>query len=43
MIFGTFYMPAGRLPQRFGILNDEVPDGLWAQLRYPFRSGSGAG
>jgi sterol desaturase/sphingolipid hydroxylase (fatty acid hydroxylase superfamily) len=37
LAFGTFYMPPGRQPQQFGILNDDVPDGLWAQLRYPFR------
>ena len=37
VIFGTFYMPAGRQPQRFGVLGDEVPDGLLAQLAYPFR------
>jgi sterol desaturase/sphingolipid hydroxylase (fatty acid hydroxylase superfamily) len=37
--FGTFYMPPGRQPQRFGIVGDDVPDGLWAQLRYPFRAG----
>jgi hypothetical protein len=30
-------MPAGRQPQRFGILNDDVPAGLLAQLAYPFR------
>jgi sterol desaturase/sphingolipid hydroxylase (fatty acid hydroxylase superfamily) len=35
--FGTFYMPPGRLPQRFGITGDPVPDGLLAQLVYPFR------
>jgi sterol desaturase/sphingolipid hydroxylase (fatty acid hydroxylase superfamily) len=35
--FGTFYMPAGRQPQRFGIVNDDVPAGLLGQLAYPFR------
>ena len=37
LIFGTFYMPAGREPLQFGILRDDVPDGLLAQLAYPFR------
>jgi sterol desaturase/sphingolipid hydroxylase (fatty acid hydroxylase superfamily) len=37
MIFGTFYMPPDRLPERFGIAGDRVPDGLVAQLLYPFR------
>ena len=36
LAFGTFYMPTGRQPQRFGTLGDDVPDGLWAQMRYPF-------
>jgi sterol desaturase/sphingolipid hydroxylase (fatty acid hydroxylase superfamily) len=38
LVFGTFYMPAGRQPQRFGIVNDDVPDGLLGQLTYPFRA-----
>jgi hypothetical protein len=37
LAFGTFYMPPGRQPQRFGITNDDVPSGLVAQLAYPFR------
>jgi len=36
LAFGTFYMPTGRLPERFGIDGDPVPDGLLAQLAYPF-------
>jgi len=36
--FGTFYMPVDRQPQRFGILNDDVPEGLLGQLAYPFRA-----
>jgi sterol desaturase/sphingolipid hydroxylase (fatty acid hydroxylase superfamily) len=36
IIFGTYYMPMGRLPERFGT-NTPVPDGLLAQLVYPFR------
>ena len=41
--FGTFYMPTDRQPQRFGILNSDVPDGLLGQLAYPFRSKRQAG
>jgi sterol desaturase/sphingolipid hydroxylase (fatty acid hydroxylase superfamily) len=37
LAFGTFYMPAGRQPQRFGIVHDDVPEGLFGQLAYPFR------
>jgi sterol desaturase/sphingolipid hydroxylase (fatty acid hydroxylase superfamily) len=36
LAFGTFYMPPGRQPERLGIVNDDVPDGLLAQLAYPF-------
>jgi sterol desaturase/sphingolipid hydroxylase (fatty acid hydroxylase superfamily) len=35
--FGTFYMPPGRVPERFGAPGDPVPDGLLGQLVYPFR------
>jgi sterol desaturase/sphingolipid hydroxylase (fatty acid hydroxylase superfamily) len=37
LAFGTFYMPVDRQPQRFGIVNDDVPESLPGQLRYPFR------
>jgi sterol desaturase/sphingolipid hydroxylase (fatty acid hydroxylase superfamily) len=37
VVFGTYYMPKDRLPQAFGLKNDEVPEGFWAQLVYPFR------
>jgi sterol desaturase/sphingolipid hydroxylase (fatty acid hydroxylase superfamily) len=37
LAFGTFYMPHGRAPERFGIINDDVPAGSLAQLAYPFR------
>jgi sterol desaturase/sphingolipid hydroxylase (fatty acid hydroxylase superfamily) len=38
--FGTFHMPEGRLPERFGLLDDDVPPGLLRQLAYPFRAPS---
>jgi sterol desaturase/sphingolipid hydroxylase (fatty acid hydroxylase superfamily) len=37
LLFGTFYMPAGRQPERFGITGGDVPAGLLGQLAYPFR------
>lgn len=36
LAFGTFYMP-DRQPQRFGILEGDVPEGIFRQLAYPFR------
>ena len=37
VVFGTFYMPPGRIPSRFGVLHDNVPSGLVGQLMYPFK------
>lgn len=37
MAFGTYYMPADRRPDRFGIEKGDMPDGLLGQLAYPFR------
>ena len=39
LVFGTFHMPAGRSPERFGVVDDDVPAGLLAQLWYPVRAG----
>src|SRR5262249_30149291 len=36
-LFGTLHLPAGQQPQRFGLLGEEVPEGLLGQLLYPFR------
>ena len=38
ILFGTYYMPAGRTPLRFGT-DTPVPQSLWGQLVYPFRRG----
>jgi len=38
MAFGTFYMPPGRQPARFGIVADDVPEGIFRQLVHPFTS-----
>lgn len=42
LMFGTFYMPEGRQPERFGVA-DPVPGGLLGQLVYPFRRRPGTG
>ncbi len=36
LLFGTYYMPADRLPERFGS-ETPVPEGLLAQMAFPFR------
>lgn len=36
VIFGTFYMPEGRIPETFGVI-EKVPETFWGQLAYPFR------
>jgi len=36
VIFGTFYMPAGELPDHYGIADRDFPDSFGAQLVRPF-------
>jgi len=36
ILFGTFYMPKGRVPENFGI-HDEMPSSLTGQLIQPFK------
>jgi len=36
VLFGTFYMPAGELPDRYGIEEREFPTSFPAQLVHPF-------
>lgn len=36
IIFGTYYMPRDRRPQRYGV-GEAVPDGVVGQMLYPFR------
>jgi sterol desaturase/sphingolipid hydroxylase (fatty acid hydroxylase superfamily) len=36
-IFGTFYMPEGKLPQTFGCDDHLFPEGYFQQLLYPFK------
>jgi sterol desaturase/sphingolipid hydroxylase (fatty acid hydroxylase superfamily) len=42
VLFGTFFMPAGRLPEEFGSGDADFPDDFWGQLWYPFRKKSAA-
>ncbi len=37
LLFGTFYMPRGVQPQRFGVAGECIPPTLIGQLAYPFR------
>jgi len=37
ILFGTFYMPPEREPQRFGLHNEPIPTTFVAQLAYPFQ------
>jgi WD40 repeat protein/sterol desaturase/sphingolipid hydroxylase (fatty acid hydroxylase superfamily) len=37
VLFGTFYMPPGKLPERFGNGTAGYPEGFWGQLIQPFR------
>jgi sterol desaturase/sphingolipid hydroxylase (fatty acid hydroxylase superfamily) len=34
-LFGTFHLPEGRWPKDYGV-PEQVPNGYWAQLKYPF-------
>lgn len=36
LIFGTFYMPTGKLPEHFGNGEHDFPEGFLGQLVYPF-------
>lgn len=35
-IFGTYYMPKDRLPEKFGLYGEQIPGGFWGQMVYPF-------
>jgi sterol desaturase/sphingolipid hydroxylase (fatty acid hydroxylase superfamily) len=37
LLFGTFYMPKGAAPERFGADGDAVPQDFFGQLAHPFR------
>jgi sterol desaturase/sphingolipid hydroxylase (fatty acid hydroxylase superfamily) len=37
LLFGTFYMPLGKLPEHFGNGEPDFPESFWGQLLHPFR------
>ena len=37
LIFGTFYMPEGRLPEKYGIEDGNVPTTFHGQLLHPYK------
>jgi sterol desaturase/sphingolipid hydroxylase (fatty acid hydroxylase superfamily) len=37
LLFGTFHMPRGKAPERYGVPQNDVPEGIAAQLLHPFR------
>lgn len=37
LVFGTFHLPAGRLPERLGVRGSPVPAGFLAQWAWPLR------
>jgi len=42
VMFGTYYMPRGAVPKQYGIDDDAMPEGLWAQIAYPLVQREGA-
>lgn len=36
-LFGTYYYPAERWPETYGLHKETLPAGFWAQTFYPFR------
>lgn len=38
LLFGTFHLPPGEAPRHFGVEGERVPEGLLAQLTWPFRA-----
>jgi sterol desaturase/sphingolipid hydroxylase (fatty acid hydroxylase superfamily) len=38
VLFGTFYMPAGKLPENYGVKEPNFPTSFGGQLIYPFRN-----
>ena len=35
-LFGTYYLPKDRWPDAYGLNNENIPAGFWAQFVYPF-------
>ena len=36
-LFGTYYCPGNRWPERYGLSGDRIPDSYWSHLLWPFR------
>ncbi len=36
LVFGTFHMPAGKLPETFGNGEADFPEDFWGQFVFPF-------
>lgn len=37
IMFGTFYMPEGKLPERYGVDNAKIPESFIGQIIWPFK------
>ena len=37
LLFGTFYLPSGKQPSRFGVSGQNVPSTFVGQMLYPLR------
>jgi len=35
VMFGTYYLPKGEVPKAYGIDDESMPEGMWAQIAYP--------
>jgi len=35
-LFGTYYLPEDKWPETYGLNNEQIPAGFWAQFVYPF-------
>ena len=35
-LFGTYYLPEDKWPETYGLNNENIPAGFWAQFVYPF-------
>jgi len=35
-IFGTYHLPEDKWPDTYGLNNEKIPAGFWAQFVYPF-------
>jgi sterol desaturase/sphingolipid hydroxylase (fatty acid hydroxylase superfamily) len=43
VLFGTFYMPQGKLPENYGVSDPGFPASFGGQLVYPFQNGNANG